>query len=121
MKRLLALVSALLFPAAVSAGTALPVINVTPTESGYEISGEVLGTGEGEVEARLTIRRSGSGGNMSTSQGRTVSVRSGSREQIGRTTFNAGPDARLDIAMQVLTAGRLDAEATLRLGPGLDE
>lgn len=121
MTRFLALLPLVLFPAGASAGSALPVINVTPTASGYEISGEVLGTADGEVEARLTIRKSGSGGNMSTSQGRTVAVQPGSREQIARTTLNAGPDARLEIAMQVLTDGQLEAEATLRLGPGPDE
>ncbi|WP_303395924.1 curli-like amyloid fiber formation chaperone CsgH [Oceanicola sp. 22II-s10i] len=109
----------MLVPAPASAASGIPEIDVIPTETGYEVSGRVLGTSDGVVSARLSIMKSDKSGQMNTQQGKTVTTSAGSDNVIGRVNLSAGPDAKLDIVLSLEVDGRVEAEATFRL-PGAD-
>lgn len=96
---------ALILPAMASAQTAAPVIEVAPAQDGLTIAGHVNGLGEGSVTAMLTIRKSDSSGEITTSQQRTLTVSAGSRDTVASTALSADPGARIEIEMTLTENG----------------
>lgn len=99
-----------------AAEQALGEILVTPTDSGMQVQGVVVGLAEGSVEGTLEIDKSGPGGVTKLKQGQNVTVSRGSRHTIGTTGLSLRPGASVTISLIITSDGQQIAASTMQFG-----
>lgn len=112
LRRLLHLVAA----TGLAAATALPLaaqdtsqapatgrIAIEPAGDGFTISALVTGTEDAAVHAELTIAKRDTSGQVSSTQGRDITLAPGETQTLAQSTLSLGPEGQIDA---VLTLSR---------------
>ncbi|MBL4918883.1 curli-like amyloid fiber formation chaperone CsgH [Szabonella alba] len=89
-------------------------IELTRLDGALRIEGFVSG-GTGEATARLEIQHSGSGGNMTTRQARTLMLQQGARFSVASTQINFDTTSTLAVDLVVEAADGIVAHSQTRI------
>ncbi len=108
---------AALLPSMATAQMAVPLIELTPNESGMTVTGVVTGLAPGTVMAEMTIDKHDTSGSIATRQSREITVSQNTRDVVAKTGFSAGPEARITIEMTLTADGTVIGRARTALGP----
>jgi hypothetical protein len=95
---------------------ALGWLSVEPSASGVLIVGHVLGLTAGDVNATMTIARSGKSGTTRTSQSNRVSLKPGTAETLSRTALSFAPGDHLSVELKLAHEGRTISTSRIETG-----
>jgi hypothetical protein len=98
------------------AGSAIAVINVTPTKDGIQIVGQALALVDAKISGELSISRTGQAGSVTTKQGGELSISAGQTGDIARVGVSYKTGDLLDVSLILKQDGVIISTTTLKAG-----
>ena len=102
--------------AAEDAASAVPSIEVRPTDNGLSLIASIVALSAGDFEGRMTVKKSGPSGTTSTQQGSTFTLSHGQAATVATMGLSFQPGDDLEVELSVSSGGRDLAKSTIQLG-----
>jgi hypothetical protein len=99
-----------------ASSAALGWISLEPSAAGVVIVGHALAFAAGEVDATMTVSRSGKAGTSRTRQSDRVTLAAGGAATLSRTALSFAPGDRLDVELELSRGGHVLSRSRLDSG-----
>lgn len=100
----------------IAEAAALGSIGVTTSETGVKLTGRAAALSDVEVDALMSIEKSGASGRMSTSQGGSFSLKAGESVDVATVGISMAPGDKLSVELTLKSDGRELSSSTLSVG-----
>ncbi|MCP3054450.1 MULTISPECIES: curli-like amyloid fiber formation chaperone CsgH [Aurantimonas] len=100
----------------IAKAAALGSIVVTTSETGVKLTGRAAALSDVEVDALMSIEKSGASGRMSTSQGGSFSLKAGESADVATVGISLTPGDKLSVELTLKSNDRELSSSTLSVG-----
>lgn len=95
---------------------ALGSIVVSTSSTGVKLTGRAAALSDVELDALMSIEKSGASGRMSTSQGGSFSLKAGESADVATVGISMAPGDKLSVELTLKSDGRELSSSTLSVG-----